>query len=141
MLCVRCTQRKCTLPLRDRFGCSRRRENGAAMFVRTHPPFHSLPPSVRRNVARRMTGYRQTRYTGRTVRHVGASRTCSICAARTQISIIYRDHLPPCPHVACRRIARPTPGPLSSIRSRCPPGHSSYTPSTLMLSHDGGVLA
>lgn len=56
----------------------------------------------------------------RTVRHVGASHTCSVHAHVP----LYRNHLLllllPCPHAARRRIARPTPGSLLSIRSRCP---------------------
>lgn len=77
---------------------------------------------ARRNVARRMTGYRLwTRYTGH-----GATRGCIAhmqCPMHTY-HYIYRDHLLllllPCPHAARRRIARPTPGSLLSIRSRCP---------------------
>lgn len=50
----------------------------------TARPYPSRPRSSR-NVVRRMTGYRRARYTGRTVRHVGASHTCSV---RTRMRIV-----------------------------------------------------
>lgn len=66
----------------------------------------------------------------------GATRGCIAHMQRPCTrTIIYRDHLLllllPCPHAARRRIARPTPGLLLSIRSRCARGRISLSRSVI----------